>query len=115
MEEVGDLQDKAGAPVPSESAGDCNQNRACAGGTGEVFDGKRIQGEGVITIDAETAQENNDFPALFLPRVGFGAGFSKNAENQHTGQIACFGDKNSQKQRKRLKIIRFPVLIILWR
>lgn len=51
----------------------------------------------------------------FLPCVGFGAGFSKNAENQHTGQIACFGDKNSQKQRKRLKIIRFPVLIIWWR
>ena len=30
--------------------------------------------------DTETAQENNVFPALFLPRVGFGAGFSKNAE-----------------------------------
>ena len=65
--------------------------------------------------DTETAQENSDFPALFLPRVGFGAGFSKNAENRHTGQIACFGDKNSQKQRKRLNIIRFPVLIIWWR
>ena len=24
-----------------------------------------------------------------------GAGFSKNAENQHTGQIVCFDDKNS--------------------
>ena len=65
--------------------------------------------------DTETAQENSDFPALFLPRVGFGAGFSKNAENQHTGQNACFDDKNSQKQRKRLEIIRFPALIIWWR
>lgn len=55
------------------------------------------------------------FLRCFLPRVGFGAGFSKNAENQHTGQNACFDDKNSQKQRKRLKIIRFPVLIIWWR
>lgn len=55
------------------------------------------------------------FLRCFLPRVGFGAGFSKNAENRHTGQIACFGDKNSQKQRKRLEIIRFPVLIIWWR
>lgn len=27
----------------------------------------------------------------FLPRVGFGAGFSK----MHTGQVACFDDKNS--------------------
>lgn len=51
----------------------------------------------------------------FLPRVGFGAGFAKNAENRHTGQNACFDDKNSQKQRKRLEIIRFPVLIIWWR
>ena len=35
------------------------------------------------------------FLRRFLPRVGFGAGFPKNAENQHTGQIACFDDKNS--------------------
>ena len=48
MEKVGDLQNKAGTPVPSESAGTCNRNRACAGGTGKVSDGKRIQGEGVI-------------------------------------------------------------------
>ena len=95
MEEVGDLQNKAGTPVPSESAGDCNRNRACAEGAGKIFDGKWIQGEGIITIDTETAQANNVFPALFLPRVGFGAGFSKNAENQHTGQIVCFDDKNS--------------------
>ena len=104
-----------GTPVPSESAGTCNRNRACAGCAGKVSDGKWIQGEGVITIDAKTAQENNVFPALFLPRVGFGAGFSKNAENQHTGQNACFDDNNSQKQRKRLEIIRIPVLIIWWR
>lgn len=48
MEEVGDLQNKAGTPVPSESAGTCNRNRACAGCAGKVSDGKRIQGEGVI-------------------------------------------------------------------
>ena len=50
-------------------------------------------------------RENHDFPALFLTRVGFGAGFSKNAENQHVEQTACFDNKNSQKQRKRLEII----------
>ena len=32
---------------------------------------------------------------VFVSRVGFGAGFSKNADNQHTGQIVCFDDKNS--------------------
>lgn len=43
----------------------------------------------------------------FLPRVGFGAGFSKNAENQHTGQMACFGDKNSQSKEKDRKSVDF--------
>ena len=57
--------------------------------------------------DTETAQENNVFPALFLPRVGFGAGFSKNAENQRTGQRACFGYKNSQSKEKDRKSVDF--------
>ena len=42
------ITNKAGTPVPSESTGTCNRNRACAGCAGKVSDGKRIQGEGVI-------------------------------------------------------------------
>ena len=56
-------------------------------------------------IRAEAAQENAHLPALFLPRVGFGAGFSKNAQNKHNGQICHFINKNLEKQRKRLEII----------
>ena len=47
------------------------------------------------------------FLRCFLPRVGFGAGFSKNAENQHTGQIVCFDDKNSQSKEKDQKSVDF--------
>ena len=41
----GDVADAVRAAIAS---GTCNRNRACAGGTGKVSDGKRIQGEGVI-------------------------------------------------------------------
>ena len=33
-------------------------------------------------IKVDAAQENEHFPALFLPRVGFGAGFSKKCSKQ---------------------------------
>lgn len=44
--------------------------------------------------NAETAQERDAFLRCFLPRVGFDAGFSKNAENKRDGQIACFDNKS---------------------
>ena len=56
-------------------------------------------------INVEAAQEDAYFPALFLPRVGFGAGFSKNTQNKHNGQIRHSINKNLEKQRKRLEII----------
>lgn len=47
------------------------------------------------------------FLRCFLPRVGFGAGFSKNAENQHTGQNACFDDKIRKSKEKDWKSFDF--------
>ena len=52
-----------------------------------------LTGEPLCAENKKAAQEN--FLRCFCSRVGFGAGFSKNADNQHTGQIVCFDDKNS--------------------
>ena len=64
-----------------------------------------LTGEPLCAENKKAAQEN--FLRCFCSRVGFGAGFSKNAENQHTGQMACFGDKNSQSKEKDRKSVDF--------
>lgn len=68
---------KQARPFHQKAQENCNRNRACAGCAGKVSDGKRIQGEGVITIDGKNSAGEQCFSCAVFAPCGFWCGFFK--------------------------------------